>query len=91
MSNDTTTFAKDALGTKLVVGQSVFCTNSKRTGQLMGLVRPQETCTVRFNDTGEVVSLPASQLRVATWSDIRIQTGATLRIRSLPAADTPPA
>lgn len=71
MRSDTNFFARDAQGVKLVVGQTVYSTHHKRTGQLLGVTHPQQVCIVRFVDNGEVASIPASQLKIASWNEIR--------------------
>lgn len=68
MRSDTNFFARDAQGLKLVVGQTVYATHHKRTGQLMGVTHPHQVCLVRFLDNGEVASIPAAQLKIAGWS-----------------------
>lgn len=83
MRSDTNFFARDAQGVKLVVGQSVYSTAHRKTGQLLGVMHPQQVCTVRFVDTGEVANIPAAQLKIATWNEIR-QGDRTTALRENP-------
>jgi hypothetical protein len=89
MRSDTNFFARDGQGVKLVVGQTVYSTHHKRTGQLLGVVHPQQICTVRFVDTGEVVNIAAAQLKIATWNEIR-KDDCTTAIRQNPAKSAQP-
>ncbi|MCC6464282.1 MAG: hypothetical protein IT463_02955 [Planctomycetes bacterium] len=74
---DTSVLGRDSQGTRLVIGQAVFSLLHKRAGQLMGITQPAQICVVRFNDGGEVTSLPAAQLLVATWDQLRGETRTT--------------
>jgi len=71
MRSDTNFFARDAQGVKLVVGQNVYSTQHKRTAQLLGVTHPQQICTVRFLDNGEVANVPSNLLKIAAWNDVR--------------------
>lgn len=74
---DTSLLGRDSQGTRLVIGQSVFSLLHKRTGQLLGITQPAQVCVVRFNDGGEVASVPAMQLLVATWDQLRGESRTT--------------
>ncbi|MCL4731104.1 MAG: hypothetical protein KJ044_11785 [Planctomycetes bacterium] len=81
MRSHTNFFARDAQGVKLVVGQTVFSVKHGRAGQLLGVTHPNQVCTVRFTDNGEVANIPAAQLKVAAWSDIRNSDRTTTVVR----------
>jgi hypothetical protein len=57
--------------TKIVVGQRVVCRKTSRIGQVLGITNPREVCTIRYADSGEVETAPATELRLATWDELR--------------------
>ena len=63
--------SRDSNGTRLVVGQSVYSKTHARVGQLMGVTEPGGICTVRFNGSGNVATVKAEQLTVASWKQVR--------------------
>jgi hypothetical protein len=72
MHDETTSiYLRDTRGVRLVIGQNVYSASLKTVGQLMGIAQRQGTCTVRFGATGAVVTLPAKDLCVATWEQVR--------------------
>lgn len=75
MAAKTTTRVLDKKGVKLVVGQNVTVEQSGQCGQLLG-VYEQGMCLVRISATGEVLSVLASALNVASWDQVRSQNKA---------------
>ncbi|CAG0961554.1 MAG: hypothetical protein KBG84_03445 [Planctomycetes bacterium] len=75
MAAKTTTRVLDKKGVKLVVGQNVTVEQSGQCGQLLG-VNEQGMCLVRISATGEVLSVLASALNVASWDQVRNQNKA---------------
>lgn len=75
MAAKTTTRVLDKKGVKLVVGQNVTVEQSGQCGQLLG-VNEQGLCLVRVSATGEVLSVQASALSVASWEQVRNQNKA---------------
>ncbi len=71
MTAKTTTRVMDRRGVKLVVGQSVFVEESNMVGQLMGIAEQDCVCLVRLSGTGEVVSVQAKSLSIASWDQVR--------------------
>ncbi|MCA8936717.1 MAG: hypothetical protein KDB68_11010 [Planctomycetes bacterium] len=64
---------------RFVVGQHVFSLELKRAGQLLGMSIRDGTCIVRFTDSGEVQEIQDSELRVASWEEIR-KSGKSTRL-----------
>ncbi|MEE9312023.1 MAG: hypothetical protein V3V10_06360 [Planctomycetota bacterium] len=56
---------------RLVVGQNVFSAEHNCAGQLLGFSQPSNVCTVRLNKGARVVNVSASDLRLASWDEIR--------------------
>jgi len=75
MTAKTTTRVLDKKSVKLVVGQNVTLEKSGECGQLLG-VNEQGNCLVRLSATGEVLSVLASALNVASWEQVRNQNKA---------------
>jgi hypothetical protein len=57
---------------RLIVGQNVYSLRHRRAAQLIGFTERSRACVVRFPETGEVVTVSASDLRVASWSELRV-------------------
>lgn len=70
MSSKTTTRVLDKRGVRLVVGQNVTIEQGGACGQLLG-ISEQGVCLVRIAATGEVLSLAASAIHVASWDQVK--------------------
>jgi hypothetical protein len=62
---------RDSNGLRLVIGQDVFCKSISRVGQVLGALPESGECWVMLRGDGRVVTVPANQVYVATWKQIK--------------------